>query len=253
MVRRGSSGAVFSFTAHDVTKMGDGAVGERVASQGRWLSRHRSHVVPLVLQTFDNGYRMERLATPPALMLDHRVVLEEMLMQLSVNVWTQPPEVPHEPHLTRDRIDLLLGRHAPDDTELVRRVRRIRDGVTWDELEACLTHGDPTFDNVMVREDTGELVLIDPLPATAAVPDLRAVDIGKILQSALGYERVRYRDEARQFGVSPRTLRARVPLDNEWRAAVFWCAVHLLRALPYVPTDLHTSILRLTYDATGLV
>ena len=54
-----------------------------------------------------------------------------------------------------------------------------------------VTHGDATLDNVM-RNDYEELTWFDPIPYRADIPPLIGVDLGKLLQSACGYEQVKY-------------------------------------------------------------
>ena len=70
-----------------------------------------------------------------------------------------------------------------------RMIERYGIAVDFTGLPLCLTHGDPTLENCMRRKD-GALVLIDPLPPIN-VPPVRAVDLGKLLQSYMGYERLR--------------------------------------------------------------
>jgi hypothetical protein len=53
------------------------------------------------------------------------------------------------------------------------------------------THGDATLDNAL-RNAYDELVWIDPIPYRENIPPLVGVDLGKLLQSAYGYERVKY-------------------------------------------------------------
>src|SRR5437588_835106 len=84
---------------------------------------------------------------------------------------------------------------------------------------------------------TMELLLIDPIPATPAVPDLLCVDVGKMLQSAVGWESVRYQRPFRH-GVSDLT-RCLTLDEYEWEASSYWCGVHLLRTLPYVDPSIH--------------
>lgn len=54
--------------------------------------------------------------------------------------------------------------------------------------ERCLTHGDPTFCNVMRRQNR-DIVLCDMTPPVR-VPEIQEIDQAKILQSMLGWEGV---------------------------------------------------------------
>lgn len=246
---RGSSGARFSFVDGTVWKRGN----QRVVAQGEWLRLHPLPVLPEVSRVTDDGYEMEQLVSAPPWVLDHRTLLEQMLVDLSVQIWSRPPEVKLDPLELRNKVNALLDRFVSEDDPARRLVNELFYRIKWYDLECCLTHGDPTFDNVMFREETGRLVLIDPVPATPAVPDIRVVDLGKIMQSALGWEKVRYGSEEAQFVVSPLTLRNRIPLDNEWLGTVFWGVVHILRTLPYVSTDVHSELKRVIRGAARLV
>lgn len=61
-----------------------------------------------------------------------------------------------------------------------------------DEARRCLTHGDPTLANVMQRPQKMvgfyQICLIDATPPRPGISELREVDVGKLLQSAAGWE-----------------------------------------------------------------
>lgn len=88
----------------------------------------------------------------------------------------------------------------------------------------CLTHGDPTIANALVRGDN-ELVLCDPLSPYGRVPQIAGADQGKILQSMLGWEVVLAGVEVVDWD-PPNFFCS----ETELRRAMFWCAVALLRA-----------------------
>lgn len=218
----GSSGAEFVYYRSTVLKKGN----PRVVAQGRWLDRHNPRGslagLPFVYGVDSCSYLMERLND--ASVLEAGPILDV----LKNDVWSQHPEV---------EIDLQQHEWYVDDKaadwwpEAITALRFWRRMISWDGLMRCLAHGDPTFENCMWRPSTRELVLIDPIPASYYAPDLMAVDLGKILQSSLGYERVRnrwYYDSnvkwLDQFHV------------NERRAAQYFALVHFVRLLPYMPT-----------------
>lgn len=60
----------------------------------------------------------------------------------------------------------------------------------WLEQSPVATHGDPTMSNVLV-DSWGLPVWIDPKPVGRGIPARRGVDIGKVLQSLAGWERLR--------------------------------------------------------------
>lgn len=249
-MKRGSSGAEFNFLGDRVVKLApDKSTGERVMNQGLWLQRHHSPAVPKVFQVYARSYVMERLIVPPFWALDHQVVLHHMFASLAEYVWTQPGVV--EPNTYS--IEMKYARLCQDFAlvDLMGKFDTLKDKIDWSALTRCLTHGDPTFDNVMFRstEYGDDLVIADPIPATPAVPDLYSVDVGKILQSALGWEEVRYgsrsstpRVGAYKFRAGTMDVQRFVLNNNEWRASCFWAAVHLLRTYPYVTDDVRSKL-----------
>lgn len=238
-MQRGSSGATFTFLGDRVVKRGDT---DRITDQGMWLQKHQSPSVPKVFQAYARSYVMERLIAPPFWALDHRIVLDHMFGTLKADVWSQPAEVKLDYEAMITKYAKLCTNFAVSETlnDLVRLCERI----IWNDLKQCLTHGDPTFDNVMFRDTEygGDLVIADPIPATPAVPDLMCVDLGKILQSALGWEEVRYGSRAFRFRAGTMDVLDRVTDKNERRATVFWSAVHILRAFPYVTDDVRRKL-----------
>lgn len=262
-MRRGSSGA-------DVVVLGDDRVlkrkfgDTRIAEQGAWLQKHASPVLPVVHQVYAESYIMERLAVPPVRLLDHEKTLYTMIGSLRQHVWSKPPLAPPNHDMLLTKLEHLIETYEMQ--RIWTAVYRAHGQIRWQKLHRCLTHGDPTFDNVMIREATGELVLVDPIPATLIVPDMRCVDVGKLLQSALGWEALRYGDPYQRFVASPSLVSARLlhgsalwPRDapkfddNEWQASVFWCVVHLLRTLPYVDDRVRAGVRSLIGDALSLL
>jgi len=228
-----------------------------VSEQGRWLLDHPSPAVPRVYAVYVNShYTMERLAEPPIALLDHERVARVMIDTLVTHIWSQPGAVPINHDMLQEKLERLSSSYH-GFSSLWTWIVKTHAQVRWSDVPRCLTHGDPTFDNVMIREETGELVFVDPLPASLVAPDMRCVDIGKILQSVLGWERIRYGSERFSLrasvtdlaGVLRTTLRVS---ENEWRASVFWCVVHLLRTLPYVTDDVRVGVRELVNRAVAL-
>lgn len=243
-VTRGSSGAMIERVDSLVLKSHDNI--NRIVAQGNWLMKYTSPCLPTVYSVDAVGdhaqYIMESLVRPPAWALDHKVVLHAMFDGLHEHVWSRQAVVP----FNLQELYVKMGYISTEFNLTLTRTKlfQLSDTIRWDDpsIVTCLTHGDPTFDNVMFREDTGELVLIDPIPATRAIPDLRCVDIGKILQSVVGFERVRYSTTREKFMVTPTEVQQMVLSYNEWQASVFWCVVHLFRAFPYVPTTVQSGL-----------
>lgn len=98
----------------------------------------------------------------------------------------------------------------------------------------CLIHGDPTWENCLLNEKGG-LLLTDPLPPGGKIPPFREVDIGKMLQSALGWEHFLGKTKHPPLEIS---LALDVVQENSRtnfspKGAVFWTAVHFARIIPY--------------------
>lgn len=101
----------------------------------------------------------------------------------------------------------------------------------------CDTHGDPTLENLMMRLD-GVPVLIDPIPDAVfdgRVPSIRALDLAKLLQSALGYEDVR-RGTADAWNLDPwlaYRVRENCRDELEWQRTCCLCLLNVHRFIPY--------------------
>ena len=225
----GSSGAriVYDDSWGIATKTGDSRVGE----QGAWLQLHRSPIVPDVYLVRPDGYDMQRLTELPKSTTNPDLLTCEIVLQLDAHIWSVPPSVNISMELHTEKVDALAREWLTGKSVL--RLLKVRERVEWDSLRKCLTHGDPTYDNVMVHPN-GRIILIDPIPATSAVPDLMAVDIGKIMQSLKGYEEMRYAPYLVVDAGELDTLHYLVS-EIEWEAAEYWCIVHFLRAVPYMP------------------
>lgn len=91
----------------------------------------------------------------------------------------------------------------------------------------CLIHGDPTLANLMRRTGSLENVLIDPKPPGNGIPSFRTVDIGKMLQSMLGWESVLAGGALPRYDIHFLSNFSEV----DARRAVFWCMIHLMRIM----------------------
>jgi len=126
--------------------------------------------------------------------------------------------------------------------EWTRRIERY-------DLEVVTTHGDPTRSNRM-RNSAGDLVLIDPIPANERMPSLRAVDLGKMAQSLLGYEHVRFGWPMPTTDVD-KFIDSFAYDDAEREATRYFTLVHLLRLLRYTPDHLRKEFVDVI-DRMGL-
>lgn len=240
---RGLSGAVVTNNGdgHTVTKQGgDGA---RTRAQGEWIVVHSvGSMFPHVYSLLSDGYIMEKLE-----FIDYwEVDPSEMVEMLRNYVWIQPPVAPP----TQSTLGLLLEKmQITIDTWLsgiisdTTKSQILSDAETAAagafQMHHALTHGDPTAENVMYRPGFGK-VLIDPIQATEVVPDSPAVDIGKMLQSACGWEHAKYATGFSAF--TRRDLKKAIADDELFAVGEAWATIHVVRALPYVIQNMPNSV-----------
>lgn len=232
--------------------------GDNAGSQGDYLMHLRSRGVTCVPEVFRRhpiggqiidsanweqaqGYEMEYLATPPPPLLTTANL--RTVKRLCGTIWALPwqPRSWREPSYAWQ--DSLLKWMDKFGTEWMKPVFYEAYGDDNRDEEVCI-HGDATLSNLMWRYRTevdndqpvlrNEPVLIDPLAPLEAgyrtwCPGHRAVDLGKMLQSALGWE-TRLRDGANWRKVVGGIVAVLEGEDADTqRRAWFWCAVHLIR------------------------
>ncbi len=207
---------------------------DRTINQGAWLSRNRARGLPVVLAFDAHGYTMERLEEG-----DGSPVVADVVYSLKRDVWSKPAEVEFDENALELKLSKIVAEYAPDLTPIL---SSILDNVFDASRTPVLSHGDPTAENIMYRESTGELVVIDPIPATPAVPDLLEVDCGKLLQSAIGWEILR--GNTRVAAWTPHELYSALTPELFVNAAP-WCAVHLIRTLPYTTQEVRDGVIKL--------
>lgn len=246
-VRPGQSGATVEVLEDVVTKWSqDERIVARLEEQYHWLHNHPARGLVRVINVIHGGYTMERLSPLPVHVIDPSKLAREIIAVLSTDCWSRRAEVKaswgvHQTYVLSRLVELgLEGRFG---NELLNQGDAVRQLTEAEQLRPCLTHGDPTFSNTLLRY--GRLVLIDPLPAGETMPPLRAVDLGKVLQSLLGYERIRFGlpwpepmryDDARQLIASYCTS------VGEWLAVRYFAAVHFVRLLPYAPVGYRPAL-----------
>lgn len=236
---RTTSGARVFRIGGRAVKVGTGKVGQRVETQAHYSRRLGSAAMPRITRIFRHGCVMERLSTytrEDAYIYDVTRILEQ-------HVWcnaadeAQPNWFSHLEYVM-DRANAYAPKYAQRIANLFYDMRL---GASTG-LRACLTHGDPTYDNMMMRGD--QPILIDPLPPypNGEMPQLAAVDVGKIMQSLIGYEVMKY-------GTSPfadqyidglfTELRDCLPPTSalDWQAAHWFLVTHIVRLIPYQPFE----------------
>jgi len=240
LMMRGSSGAQVGLFGDTAIKNGDARVGE----QGKWLFHHsRATCLPYVSAYWENGYVMERLTPLDPALLDVTATITQMARLLKRDIWSEDAEVELDMNELVAHILPILHKYDPDLYGLGQSI--LLDIINATRMTACLTHGDPTIDNVMVRHVDGGMVIIDPLPARSYAPDLLAVDLGKLLQSAAGYEGDRYGYTPLPDELAP-VLHELSELDiddYDLMGGIRFAFVHIVRALPYLTDEPRKRIL----------
>jgi hypothetical protein len=218
----GHSGAVIQAVARGVRKRAEG-----ILHQAIYVMALGRGVCPEVRAWSTDGdwYDMERLSEVrvPVDSTEMLQLLDRARSLLAGAVWSQQPF--YSDFGWYVRLHRWCDLNAP---WLVAELDELYAGPP--ARSVCRIHGDPTLANVMRRGL--DLVLIDPIPPGGKVPALREVDVGKLLQSAIGWEHQLDADwppGAQEF--VDQVLR--YESDEMRRKSHFWLAVHCARILPY--------------------
>lgn len=218
---KGFSHATITIEESSVLKTGD-----NVFEQGKLCESYPLNLVcPKVLEKFDNSYRMERLDELTAHDREFAFRTMKYVRQLLArHVWSIPDTVGPEYRNWRYR----LSQKFHDVTGL--DIEPLVDSLWIDQSQWQTIHGDPTMSNTMRRGNVGELVLIDPL-RSPYIPPHWTVDMGKLLQSCIGWENI---IDAWQYdgGLAAHRLTAGMD-DLTLRRSWFWCMIHCMRIIPY--------------------
>lgn len=215
-----ASGAKIIFLDDCVIKVNGG---NRIDRQAEWLEQHQCTGVVKILGRWHGGYAMERLDTPTV----PRPTAGDVITLLMEWVW--------EPTYWNcnwdDVLEYALERSAMWWPEVTDDLQSDLKWCTQQTLTTVITHGDPTYENVLSRN--GRYVLIDPLPPEPHTPSLLALDLGKILQSFCGYENALIGIKVVRYDAS--FLRGFDEIEQ--RAALTFALYHIVRLLPYLPDD----------------
>lgn len=210
---------------------------DKVVTQGEWLQANAHEHLPKVHAILPKGYAMERLEPIPT----GKVDLDSMVDALEASCWQFGPTAPVNTPQTMLYVSRIVDVYAPDILDkVIDRVAYIR------RTEDCMTHGDPTAENVMLRGDT--YVMIDPIPATCRVPSDLAADVGKILQSAHGWEELKGEERA---SFTPDEVLRRFP-SVVADVAQIWVIVHFIRTLPYASKEVRERVLVKLSELLGI-
>lgn len=225
------SGAIIIECDDYVVKLGDGRVGVRIHEQMNWLEAHACVGIIPITRLTQYAYTMPHAEEWPD-PVDTRAAFDGVVNLLKTYVWNNMPEVVNPPEFALKENTIRAWGGAPD--QLIDVAVELRERVDWMTVPRTLTHGDPTFHNTLWLKD--RLVLCDPVPANTTIPDIRAVDLGKLLQSCFGFETIMHGWSMTE-PPNPAWVREVVHNDNEWNAAVYCGVLHILRMLPYIKTQ----------------
>lgn len=221
-----------------ITKRGP----EEVREQGLLCQYIGEKVCPRVYKILEDGYEMEVLEPPPNRGAD---MLQNVLDLLAREVW--PRRAYNEWNSGwLDRL-IVWSYGAPWLTAPIRL-----NYPTEPEDGNCLIHGDPALSNLMCRGK--KIVITDPMPRLgyrSEIPNRKEVDLGKLIQSAAGWERM---------------LGCHDSLDGEIylvadqlgdavmrRLAYLWGAIHLARVGIRARTKGRNKIARWAEDTSRML
>lgn len=243
-----TSGATIYFTERGVLKSGDPntEVGKRIVLQGRFMASYDVPILPKIISVNEaqGSYSMERLIDMPWGLVDHKLLFMQVIEELFRWFWTYDHGLPIDNTGWMDMHWEYMDRKIKENCrEVWHKMHEKFCALDHDELRPALIHGDPTFDNCMLRAD-GQLVITDPIPANHAIPNLVAVDMGKVLQSAAGYEVIKYNRPMIHLSFAE-ALRMMALDDVERAGAIYFCAAHFVRLLPYQKDQEHKDKFKL--------
>lgn len=195
------------------------------------ICKYLKEVSPEIRKAGSGWYEMELLHHTPVGEHPHTTLLR-ITHALMGKVWCLSPLYSSN-HKWLDELSEQVKKIAPwIPEELLDRVYPWSSSMVY-----CMTHGDPTIANAMQR-DSGDIVLIDPLPPRPATPSMREVDVGKMLQSLSGWEGVRSGREPSRMNMDPaHVVGACMPFAHRisveaWAARCYlWAAVHCARVV----------------------
>ncbi len=152
-----------------------------------------------------------------------------LLRRLWATCWEQ-----HNPRWAEALFDHLDGLRQVHDIQLTRDDVRylVREASHHQVRQPRCIHGDPTLANLIydASRPFDRWRWIDPL-ARPYIPGDPLVDLGKMYQSCLGYERVLAGLEPERDDAMIQQLAEITGLCEHH--GLVWCAIHILRLIPY--------------------
>lgn len=214
----------------------------RLIDQAYFINKHQCPIFPIIFKIFSNevyGYSMEKLDSIEYSEITPNI-FNEIKDLLSRYIWCQKAEVffnENKVYEIHRYVYNILNKLPLNKTEIDNislyvfiNLKQLLDL----NLTSCLIHGDPTIANC-VRRNKKHLVILDPIPSDLW-PHLKAVDLGKMLQSAIGYEAWLNNMKS----IDPKESLNTVLLnesEDDIKAAEIFLLIHLIRLIPYQTDD----------------
>lgn len=196
---------------------------EEVYAQGMLADHIGAKVCPQILRFVTDGYEMEILVPP---ITRGRDALNIVYGMLASEVWPRRPYA----RFYQDHGGWLkpLTDWSMKASWITPAIQEIYPVEPTDGY--CLIHGDPALSNLMQRPN-GQLVITDPmprLPYRREIPSRKEVDLGKLVQSAMGWERILMEPMMLTMWNEVDAILSLVPFQ-ETKPALLWGAIHLAR------------------------
>lgn len=239
----------------------DPAVAARLGEQAGYMRQIRElggmpPIVPLVVAEENAGYTMEKGQPVDFWNIKIPGLFMAMKARLAQTIWKHPPIIPTSIRWTTCLLDylepVLLSNQIPEDYVKYLQVLVTRMG--FENKWTTAVHGDCTLDNVLLppggsleHDPAKSLWITDPIPPDHRLPSHRTVDLGKMLQSATGWENMKYAGlpAIQHQDCITSVLNGEDEITQQ--AAWTWCAVHYARILPYAKQPGLTHAVRCSF------
>jgi hypothetical protein len=209
-------------------------------------------ICPKVLDITNHGYRMSRCKTVHDIhghVIDTETqqrLLVAAYQRLQDQVWEKPRINPQDDdwldHLT-SYMKKVFAHSAVAIAKTDRQtIERALPDLALMQFDSVRIHGDATLDNILYGKgpDGNNLLFVsDPLPPDKRIPAARVVDLGKLLQSAHGWEFLKY--DGRWAAPSTENIERLLHMipERERYGAAIWFGIHVARIIPYIgPTKI---------------
>lgn len=204
-------------------------------------------ICPKVIDTTNHGYRMQRARTVHEVKgriisaEDQSRLLEAMFLRLQDQVWSRPRIIAPNENWLEHLISYMTPVFAHSSVGIATVDRKTIENAIPDlgkmDLPSVRVHGDATLDNILFgksSEGTRLLFVSDPLSPDKRIPAMRAVDLGKMLQSAHGWEHLKYGESwAKPSAQGVIRLMNMIPSGERYASAI-WFGIHIARIVPYI-------------------